>query len=267
MADTTAAEAYEQGLVPHVFGPWTRLVLDEAGLVPGQRVLDLACGTGIAARLAAMQVGGGGAVTGADIDEGMLDVARRVPWPEGAAAADWQRADAQSLPFPEAAFDAVLCFEGLQFIPDRAKALAECRRVLRPGGRMIGTIWGALAANPGYGALAEGLGRFVSADAARLPPFQLHDAAAIRALFAAAGFADIDIRPRTLALPVPSAETFVQWVASGAPTTRHRLSLLGAGDREAFGRLVAERLEPYRHGGVLQIPFMRHVVTAGKAGG
>jgi SAM-dependent methyltransferase len=262
MTDTTAAEAYERGLVPHIFAPWTKLVLDEAGLRSGQRVLDLACGTGIAARLAAAQVGAGGAVTGADIDAAMLAVARRAPPGEGAAAIDWQRADAQALPFADAGFDTVLCFEGMQFVPDRAKALRECRRVLWPGGRMIGTIWGPLEANPGYDALAAGLGKFVSPEAARLPPFQLHDAAEIHALLSGAGFTDVEVTPRNLALPVASAAEFVQWVAAGAPTTRHKLAMLNPGDRDAFGRFVEERLEPYRHGGVLQIPFMRHVFTA-----
>ena len=262
MADTTAAEAYEHGLVPHIFAPWTKLTLDDAGLAPGQRVLDIACGTGIGARLAAAQVGSGGAVVGIDIDEAMLTVARHVPVPQAAARIDWQHADALALPFADAAFDAVLCFEGLQFLPDRAKALAEWRRVLRPGGRAIGTIWGPLEANPAYLALAEGLRHFVSPEAARLPPFLLHNADEIRALFAQTGFAEIDVRPRTITLSVPSADTFVQWVAAGAPTTRHRLSLLGPGDRDGFGRLVAERLEPYRQGDVLQVPFMRHLFTA-----
>ena len=262
MVDTTAAEAYERGLVPHVFAPWARLVLDEAALAPGQRVLDMACGTGIAARLAAAQLGSTGAVVGADIDEAMLAVARRVPLTAGAAPVDWQRADALALPFADAGFDAVLCFEGLQFFPDRARALAEWRRVLRPGGRIIGTVWGPIEANPGYLALADGLRQFVSAEAARLPPLLLHDAAEIRTLFAQAGFGAIDIRARCLTLPVPSAEAFVQWVASGGPTIRHRLSLLDAGNSAAFGRLVAERLERFRKGEVLQLPFMRHVFTA-----
>ncbi len=262
MAEMTAAESYEQFLVPNVFGPWAQLVLAASALQPGQRVLDAACGSGIAARLAAAAVGSGGAVIGTDIDEGMLAVARRTATRDGAAAIDWQRADAMDLPFPNASFDAVLCFEGLQFFPDRTKGLAEFRRVLKPHGHLIGTVWGPLEENPGYHALAEGLARFVSPDAGRLPPFMLADCAAIQSLLAEAGFAGIEVEPRRIMRPVPSVRAFIEWVASGAPTTRHKLSLLADSDREAFARFVEQRLEPCRQEGVLQMPYMRHVFAA-----
>jgi SAM-dependent methyltransferase len=259
MTDTSAAEAYEKYLVPNVFEPWAQLVMGERQPAPGQRVLDVGCGTGIAARLAAAAVGPGGRVVGVDIDEGMLAVARRAA---GDAPIDWRKADAAHLPFADASFDVVACFECLQFFPDRTAALAELRRVLAAGGRVIGTIWGPLAENPGYRALADGLGRFVGPEAARLPPFQLDDREEIRDLLAGVGFSQIEVEPRTLVRRVPSAVAFIHWVASGAPTTRHKLSLLSDGDREGFQDFVAQRLAGYARGGNLDIPYMRHVFAA-----
>lgn len=259
MTDTSAAEAYEKYLVPNVFEPWAQLVIAERRPAAGQRVLDVGCGTGIAARIAATAVGPGGEVVGVDIDEGMLAVARRAA---GDVRIDWRKADAAHMPFADASFDVVTCFECVQFFPDRAKSLAQLRRVLAAGGRLIGTVWGPLAENPGYQALADGLGRFVGPEAARLPPFLLDDREEIRGLLAGARFAEIAVEPRTIVRRVPSAVEFIRWVASGAPTTRHKLSLLSDGDREAFEDFVARRLEGYARGGSLDIPYMRHVFAA-----
>ena len=262
MPEMTPAEAYETYLVPNIFAPWVEAVLARNPLVRGARLLDVACGTGIAARLAALAVGAEGAVVATDIDPGMLEVARRSAAMPGAAPIDWQRADALALPFADVSFDAVLCFEGIQFFPDRAKGLAEMRRVLRPRGRLLGTVWGALEHNAGYGALAEGLAKFVSPDAGRLPPFGLHDAGAIRGLLAAAGFVHIDVVPQTIVRPVPSVRVFIDWVAAGAPTTRLKLAQLADRDREDFIRFVEQRLAPLQGDGGVQMPYMRHVLVA-----
>lgn len=262
MAEMNAAEAYQAYLVPHVFGPWAELVINTAGLPPGQRVLDVACGSGAAARAAAAAIGRQGAVIGVDLDEAMLAVARDVPVAEGSTPIAWRRADAMELPFAAASFDIVLCFEGIQFLPDRAKALAGFLRVLKLSGRLIGTIWGPLRENPGYQAIADGLARFVSPDAARFPPFALDDATVIRSLLADAGFVRVSVEPRRITRPVPSAAKFIDWVASGAPTIRHKVSQLADKDRTAFVDFVAHRLEPFQRKDMLELPLMRHVLEA-----
>lgn len=257
-----AAEAYEAYLVPNIFGPWADLVISEAGLTEGQRVLDIACGSGTAARSAAAVIGPNGAVIGVDLDEAMIAVARGIAVSPGSAPITWQRADAMDLPFPAASFDVVLCFEGIQFMPDRAKALAGFRRVLKPSGRLIGTLWGPLRESPGYQAIADGLAHFVSPDAGRFPPFALNGAAAIHTLLSGAGFARISVEPRTITRPAPSAATFIDWVASGAPTIRHKVAQLAATDRAAFVAFVTEQLEPFRRSDMLELPLMRHVLEA-----
>ena len=96
-------------------------------------------------------------------------------------------------------------FEGLQFIPDRAKALAEFRRLLKPKACLAGTLWGPLQENAPYHALAEGLGKFVSPEAGKLPPFALWDPAVIRTLLAQARFSQILVEPQTIVRRLPSS--------------------------------------------------------------
>jgi len=99
-------------------------------------VLDVACGTGIVARQAAPLVGADGQVVALDMNPAMLAVARALPAPSGATI-HWREGDAMDLPFEDGAFDVVLCQHGLQFVPDRARAVREMRRVLAPGGRAL----------------------------------------------------------------------------------------------------------------------------------
>src|SRR5262249_1850701 len=147
-------------LVPTIFRPWAEALLTLAALQPGERILDVACGTGVVARLAAVQVGPTGQVRGVDLNPGMLAVARSVPAPTGAVIT-WQEGTATALPLEDAAFDVVLCQQGLQFFPDRVAALQEMHRVLVPGGRLALSVWGPIASSPGFAVLAEALARHV----------------------------------------------------------------------------------------------------------
>ncbi len=134
-----AAENYERYFVPTIGIPFATALLEAAGLHRGERVLDVACGTGVVTRLAAEQVGSSGAVAGLDINPAMLAVARSVS--SSGAAIEWHEASAESLPLADGSFDVVLSSLGLQFVPDKASALREMRRVLAPGGRLaIATV-------------------------------------------------------------------------------------------------------------------------------
>ena len=133
-----AAETYERALVPAVFAPWAPLVVALTDPQPGERVLDIACGTGLIARLAAERVGRTGNVTGLDLNPGMLSFAASITSPDPATSAPiiWREASATNMPLPDAAFDVVYCQLGLQFFPDRPAAMREMYRVLVPGGRL-----------------------------------------------------------------------------------------------------------------------------------
>jgi SAM-dependent methyltransferase len=142
-----AAEIYQRELVPAVFGPWAPRVVELAELRPGLRVLDVACGTGVVARLAAEAISVEGRVAGLDLNPDMLAVAATLPAVAGASI-EWVEGSAQALPFGEASFDVVCCQLGLQFFPDREGALREMKRVLAPGGRVVVMVWGEIGRSP-----------------------------------------------------------------------------------------------------------------------
>jgi SAM-dependent methyltransferase len=113
-----------------------------ASVAAGERVVDVACGTGLVALEAARLVGAAGRVTGVDLSGKMVEAARRRAADLGIANATFQRMDAQKLELPDAGFDVALCALGLMYVPDPIAALNEMRRILRPGGRMIVAVWG-----------------------------------------------------------------------------------------------------------------------------
>ncbi|MEU6143541.1 methyltransferase domain-containing protein [Streptomyces sp. NPDC047081] len=144
----TAADRYEHYVAP-VMAPFVTAILDAVDLYPGATVLDLACGTGFAARAAAAQVGPTGRVFGADVNEGMLRVAK-AHHPRHYPDIEFTTAPADRLPYPDAHFDAVVCQQGAQFFPDLEAALTETARVTRPGGRFAATTWSPTALTSPY---------------------------------------------------------------------------------------------------------------------
>jgi ubiquinone/menaquinone biosynthesis C-methylase UbiE len=142
-----APELYQRYLVPAMTAVWAADLCDRAVLRPGQRALDVACGTGVVARIAAERVGMAGRIAALDISPGMLAVARSLSSADGAAI-DWYEGNVLALPFPEEAFDVVLCQLGLQFFTDRSEALREIRRVLSPNGRLALNDFAAIERNP-----------------------------------------------------------------------------------------------------------------------
>ena len=135
--DTTAAEAYEKHIVPAFMLPLVNGVIDNAAPVPGEGILDVACGTGLVARLVAPRVAPGGTVSNLDFDPAMIAVARGLVECPLSVNMTWHCASALSMPFDDGEFDLVFCLNGLQFLPACAAGLAEMRRVMKPGGRLI----------------------------------------------------------------------------------------------------------------------------------
>src|SRR5262245_28184379 len=145
--DADAATGYQDMLVPALMQEWAPRVAAAAGIRPGDRVLDVACGTGVLTAEAARRAGPSGAVIGLDLSDEMLAVAARLH-----PTLRWQQGSGHALPFPDRSFDAVVSQFGLMFFPDPVAGLREMRRVLVPVGRLGVAVWGSLADTPAYAA-------------------------------------------------------------------------------------------------------------------
>lgn len=216
--DEAGAESYEAILVTALLGPWAEDLVDAVGVRSGQRVVDVGTGTGAVARAATRRTDGHGTVTGFDINPAMLTVARRVSAgtvPE----IQYERAAAEALPLPDSAADAVLCQQVLQFVPDRAAALAELYRVCAPGGRLgIATCRG-LEHQPGYRVLTDVLERHVGREAADVirTPYTLGDTEHLRELVTNAGFTGAHARIVVSPCRIPSAEALLRGETASSP--------------------------------------------------
>jgi ubiquinone/menaquinone biosynthesis C-methylase UbiE len=241
-----AAERYERVLVPVIFRPWAEDLVKLADLRGGERVLDVACGTGIVARLAAQHVGATGDVTGLDLNVGMIAVARSLPSAPGAGIT-WIESSALDMRLADASFDVVLCQQGFQFFPDKSAALAEMKRVLSPGGRLFLSVWAG--ATPYANAMWGAVERHVGADAAATlrSSRTVPGSETLRRHMVKAGFRDVQVRSRTLTTRLPAVEDYVLQHLSASPVA-DAVARLSDGDRAALGAEVGAALREYRDG-------------------
>jgi ubiquinone/menaquinone biosynthesis C-methylase UbiE len=261
----SAPEVYERELVPVVFGVWAPILVDLAQPRQSERVVDIACGTGVVARIAAARVGPTGAVVGVDLNPGMLSVARSVVStdPQPAGPIQWQEASADTLPFPDASFDVVYCQLGLQFFADRAAALREMRRVLSTKGRLALMVWRGIHESPGFAVLAEALERHIGQAAATITraPFGLSDADELAGLVRAAGFQGVTIQQRSGTVRFPSVERFVLSYVAGSPLVGP-VSQAADAARAALIADVKKALSKYTSDSELAFPIAAHLLNA-----
>ena len=192
------AKVYDSLLVPLIFEPYAGGLVQELGSRSPSSVLEVAAGTGVVTRVLAATLPASAAIVATDLNQGMLDQAAAVGT---ARPVEWRLADAMRLPFPDAAFDAVVCQFGAMFFPDKAGAFAEARRVLRPGGLFLFNVWDRIEENEFADAVTAALATLFPADPPRFlvrTPYGYHEPAAIERDLAAAGFSKAP-RVRTVA--------------------------------------------------------------------
>ncbi|HUG25415.1 class I SAM-dependent methyltransferase [Piscinibacter sp.] len=243
-------ENYEKYFVPAIAAPMAEDLMDAASIRPGERVLDVACGTGVVTRLAAERVGSKGQVAGLDVNPAMLAVARSLTQTE--TPIDWYETSADAMPLADDGFDVVLCQMGLQFMSNKRQALAEMRRVVRPGGRMVLNVPGPTPAF--FSDFAQALARHIDPNAARFVDvvFSLHDAEELRSLMTAAGFEDVKIAKLKKTLRLPPPHEFVWQYAHSTPL-RELVSAASDVQHDALTDEVAQRWQDAVADGVLTL--------------
>ena len=244
------AENYQRYFVPSIGSPVAEDLIETAGLRRGERVLDVACGTGVVTRLAAECVGPSGSVAGLAPHPGMLAVARAAT-PSGVSI-DWYEAGAEAMPLPDDSFDVVLCQMGLQFMSNKPAALREMRRVLRAGGRIYVNVPGPKP--PLFGIMTEALTKHIAPQAGTFVDivFSLHDVAELTKAMRDAAFGEIDVQtgPKSLRLPAP-ADFLWQYLYS--TPLAEPVSKAGAEQRVALEQEVCSRWQSYVSDGGLPL--------------
>lgn len=257
LLDMNPMEVYEQVMVPAIMIPGVQLMLRYAQPQSGERVLDVACGTGIVARTVAPLVGAAGKVTAVDINPAMLKVARSLPQPDGAAV-DWREGSALSLPLQDAAYDLALCHQGLQFFPDKVAALREMHRALVKGGRVVVNVQQSLAHNPIYLAFNNVLITHMNLPALAAP-FAFGEAEPLREALDEAGFREVEVIPVSHYITFRGIDSFIQASITGSAAVIQELNSLDVGAKTHLADQLMQDmtpiLEPYLNKGVLTMPL------------
>ena len=244
-SDLAAARIYDDIMVPRMFEPWADLLLEQAGVKPGEALLDVACGTGSVTRRAAARTGDSGRVTGCDLSSAMLAVALSKPQAEGSAPIDYVECPADALAVADAAYDVATCQQGLQFFADRQRALREMRRALRPGGRLALAVWCAIDECPPFAGLAAAVAKVLGEQAAvgyRNGPWGLARAD-LAALVEQAGFTDVRVDRRQLPVTFDAGpRQLVQTLATTA--VANSIAALGEAGQRSILAAAEDALAP-----------------------
>lgn len=254
------AERYEEHLVPVIFTPWANDLIARVDFAPGDRLLDLACGTGIVARLATRS---GVMATGGDINPGMLAVAKER---SAGLNATFQLADALDLPFEDESFDAIICQQGLQFFPDKPAAVSECLRVLKPGGRAVFCTARGLEENPLMQAQVAAFSRYFGEEATQAirAVCGFPDAEKVQALFDDAGFGQVAVETVVLDLEAEDGSAFVNGLMMATPVAE-RIAAMNQAERTALHDDMLKEFGACYDGAALHFPHSANVVSASRA--
>lgn len=258
-AAPSVAADYEEHLVPILFDRWAQTLVRIADPRTDERVLDIACGTGIVARTVAAGRASHERITGIDINPDMLAIARRT-----APGIGWTLADATTTGLPDASFDVALCQQGLQFLSDPLAALRHWRRVLVPGGRLVVSTWHD-PDNVGYAPIRAALERHLTDHRQAVgflqAIFALSDPVEVHGLLVAAGFNDVDVGVHAGVVDCPAPRAWIEAFLSAAP-----VHAVATADDTARGAIIAEVTHELRShvtgDGRLTFPIQSNIATA-----
>jgi ubiquinone/menaquinone biosynthesis C-methylase UbiE len=251
-------------MVPPLFGPAATQLVEAADPVPGARVLDVGCGTGVVARQVARRAGAAGIVAGLDLSPQMLAVARAAAERDGLTIA-WHEGRAEALPFADGSFDLALCQFALMFFADRRAALAEIHRVLAGGGRVAASVFHGFARHPFYQALDASIQRHLGTSPVA-GIFALGDAGELRALLTDGGFRDVRIEPSMVTARFPDPEGFLAGEIAVDTASIPAMQHLDAAAQRALVAAIRDDMDaPLREvteGDDVVLPFHIHIARA-----
>jgi SAM-dependent methyltransferase len=248
-APADAPHAYQQYMVPAMFAPLADRVCELVEAGPGDRALDVACGTGALTRALTRRADRGGRVVGIDRAPAMLAVAREEPAVDGAAI-EFVEGSAGQLPFGDDEFSIVTCQQGFQFFADRSATLAEFRRVVAPGGRVAVACWCDIESSFGFDQISRALDRHLGTemgDMIRFPFVVISDPAELRGLFESSGFDDVVIEIERVAAGFAEPERFAERIIAAGPVSTAFAAATEQQRRAVIGEVTAA-IEPARDG-------------------
>jgi len=252
---------YDRFLGPLIFEPYAADLAARLADLRAGPVLEIAAGTGIVTRALARRLAAGIAIVASDLNQAMLDFAAA----QGSTRpVTWQQADAQALPFPDATYTAVACQFGVMFFPDKVAAIGQARRVLKPGGRLVFSVWSRLADNEIPHVIHEAVAALFPGDPPGFlarAPYGPHDVAALTEQLRRAGFTDIAADTVALRSRAPSPRDPAIGFCQGSPL-RNEIEARGAGALAAATDAAEAALAARFGRGPIEAGIKAHVVTA-----
>src|SRR3954452_18299865 len=249
---------YEELNVPAFFSAFADELLERAAPRDGERILDVATGTGIVLRRAREGCPELARAVGLDLTPAMLAVAREKA---DGLAIEFVEGDARELPFADAGFDIVTCQQGLQFFPERERALREFRRMLAPGGRAGVACWCELDSAPAQRAItAAVVERFPEHESVARAPWALDDAEELRGLLHGAGFREVDVERVECVARFASPEDVARGYIEGSPFAL-AMAEVAPEESDALLRDIADRVRELV-GEPVKAPMVTHIATA-----
>jgi SAM-dependent methyltransferase len=256
------AAIYESHLVPLIFAPYAGDLAARVAAASPKRVLEIAAGTGVVTRELAATLAPDAAIVATDLNPAMIEEAKA----RGTArAVEWRQADAMQLPFDDASFDAVVCQFGAMFFPDKAKAYAEMRRVLRPGGRLAFNVWDRIEENEFADVVTNALAPLFPADPPRFmarTPHGYHDRAAIESHLAAGGFREAVTFETVAARSRADSPMRVAFAYCQGTPLRNEIEARTGGELDAPTRVAAREVERRFGAGPVDGKIQAHVIVA-----
>ncbi len=252
---------YDRYLGPLIFETYAEDLAKRLTALNAERVLETAAGTGIVTRALLRSLPAGASIVATDLNQPMLDhAAGQVP----SGRVSWQKADAQALPFPDRAFDAMVCQFGVMFFPDKQQAYREARRVLKPGGHFIFNVWDGIEYNEFADLVSTAVADMFADDPPRFlarTPYGYHEQQAVIAEVRSAGFTNVAVETLTRRSVAPTCRDPAIGFCQGSPL-RSEIEARDANRLAEATEAAASKISTRFGNGPVDGMMQAHVITA-----